>query len=180
MTVHYTDDLIPRLEYILGVPHGFFESLDRDDETDWAFVIKLHALVEAAISYLLTESLNRLELRDIFSRLDMSNKSTGKAAFVKALDLLGEDERRFISSLSELRNTLVHDVRNVNFDLTAYVHEMNQKNQDAFLKRFNLLSTEVTDDVRNLFRFDPRQALWYAGMAFLGIIYLKLRPNAIH
>lgn len=180
MTAHYIGDLIPKLERILNVPHGFFESLDRDDETDWAFVIKLHALVEAAISHLLTESLNRHELHDILSRLDMSNKSTGKAAFVKALGLLGEDERRFISSLSELRNTLVHDVRNVNFDLTAYVHEMDQKNQDAFLKRFNLLSIEVTDDVRNLFHFDPRQALWFTGMAFLGIVYLNLRPNVIH
>jgi hypothetical protein len=75
---------------------------------------------------------------------------------------------------------LVHDVRNVNFDLAAHVHEMNQKEQDAFLKKFNLLSTEVTEDVRNLFRVDPRQALWYAGMSFLGIVYLKLRPSAIH
>lgn len=180
MTNQYLGDLIPHLERKLGVPQGFFESLDRDDETDWAFVIKLHALVEAAISHLLTESLNRPELHDIFSRLDMSNKSTGKAAFVEALGLMGKDERRFINSLSELRNTLVHDVRNVGFDLSEYVAGMNQKDQDAFLKKFNLLSTEVTDDVRNLFRFDPRQALWYAGMAFLGFVYLNMKPNELH
>ena len=57
---------------------------------------------------------------------------------------------------------------------------MSQKEQDTFLKNFNLLSTEVTNDVRNLFRFDPRQALWYAAMAFLGIVYLKLRPDVVH
>jgi hypothetical protein len=110
----------------------------------------------------------------------MSNKTTGKAAFVKALGLLEEPERRFISSLSELRNDLVHDVRNANFDLTNHVEEMNQKDQGAFLKQFNLLSTEVTDDIRNLFRFDPRQAIWHSAMAFLVIVYLKLRPDVLH
>jgi len=180
MTSNYLGDLIPRLERMLGVPDGFFDSLDNDDETDWAFVIKLHALVEAAISHLLAEALGSPELHDIFSRLDMSNKSTGKAAFVKALGLMGEAERRFISSLSEMRNTLVHDVRNVSFDLAKYVEDMDKIEQNAFLKKFNLISTEVNDDVRTLFRFDPRQALWYAGMAFLGIVYLKMRPNAIH
>lgn len=171
---------MPLLEQKLGLQSGFFESLDGEDENDWSFVIKVHALIEAAVSHLLTEHLQRPELDDLFSRLDMSNKGTGKAAFVKALGLLEEPERRFISSLSELRNRLVHDVRNVNFDLASHVEEMSQKEQDTFLKNFNLLSTEVTNDVRNLFRFDPRQALWYAAMAFLGIVYLKLRPDVVH
>ena len=85
-----------------------------------------------------------------------------------------------MSSLSELRNKLVHDVRNVNFDFLQYVERMNKDQQAAFLNNFNLLSTEITDDVRNLFRHDPRQALWYSGMAILGIVYLKTRRGALH
>ncbi|MDD5385455.1 MAG: hypothetical protein PHG89_11330 [Gallionella sp.] len=179
MQKHSLADLVPLLERKLDVQPGFFESLDGEGESDWSFIIKVHALVEAAVSHLLTENLEREELGDLFSRLDMSNKVTGKAAFIKALGLLEEPERRFISSLSELRNRLVHDVRNVNFDLANHVKEMDAKEQDLFLKNFNLLSTEVTNDVRNLFRFDPRQALWYAAMAFLGIVYLKLRTNVV-
>ena len=110
----------------------------------------------------------------------MSNKSTGKAAFVNALELLEKPERRFISSLSELRNKLVHDVRNVNFNLAEYVERMEKKQQEDFLGNFNILSTEVTDETRDLFRLDPRQALWYASMAFLGLVYLKLRPSTYH
>ena len=180
MTTHSLADLVPALEQKLGVEPGFFASLDGDDESDWSFVIKTHALIEAAISYLLTEHLKRPELAGMFSRLDMSNEATGKVAFATALGLLERPERRFIVSFSELRNMLVHDVRNVNFDLVSYVQGMNQKDQDIFLKKFNLLSSEVTDEVRNLFRLDPRQALWYASMAFLGIVYLKLRPDVLH
>ena len=85
-----------------------------------------------------------------------------------------------MSALSELRNKLVHDVRRINFDLLQHVEDMSKDQQDAFLKNFNLLSTEITDDVRNLFRHDPRQALWYSGMAFLGLVYLRIRPTALH
>lgn len=180
MTSQHLDDLVPHLEAKLGVKQGFFDSLGDENENDWSFVIKLHALVEAAVSHLLTEQLCRPELSDLFARLDISNKTTGKAAFVESLALLGKAERRFISSLSELRNTLVHDVRKVNFDFLKYVEDMNKDQKDTFLKSFNLLSTEITDDVRNLFRHDPRQALWYSGMAFLGIVYLKSKPVALH
>lgn len=166
-------ELVPLLEAKLGLEPGFFDSLDSDDENDWSFVIKAHALVEAAVSHLLTQTIKRPELGDLFSRLDMSNKATGKAAFVKALGLLGEEQRRFVSALSELRNRLVHDVRNVNFDLLEHVDSLNPKERETFLKNFNIISTEVTDDVRNLFRFDPRQVLWYSTMAFLGIVYLR-------
>ena len=109
----------------------------------------------------------------------MSNKATGKAAFIKAMGLLGEHERRFISALSELRNRLVHDVRNVNFDLLAYVESLSKKEQDIFLRNFNIISTDVNSDIRNLFRFDPRQALWYSTMAFLGLVYLKAKPDVM-
>ena len=180
MVSHLLGDLVPLLEAKLGIKPGFFESLDDEDENDWSFVIKLHSLIEASVSHLLTEQLRRPELSELFSRLDISNKKTGKAAFVEALALLDKPERRFMSSLSELRNKLVHDVRNVTFDFVQYVENMNTDQQATFLKDFNLLSTEITDDVRNLFRHDPQQALWYSGMAFLGIVYLKSRPVALH
>lgn len=170
-------ELVPLLEANLGLAQGFFESLDSHDENDWSFVIKAHALAEAAVSHLLAEAIGRPELADIFSRLDMSNKTTGKAAFVKALGLLDEAERRFISAFSELRNRLVHDVRNVSFDLLEHVESLSVKDRETFLKNFNIISTEVTDDVRNMFRLDPRQALWYSVMAFLGVVYLKTHPK---
>ena len=177
MSSQTIDEIIVLIEKKLGLKLGFFEALDDENENDWSFVIKLHALAEAAISYLLTENLGRPELADIFARLDMSNKATGKAAFVKALGLLDEPERRFVSALSELRNKLVHGVQNVDFDLAQHVEQMKPRDRDGFLNNFNLVSTEVTDDVRDLFRHDPRQALWYSSMAFLAAVYLGLNTG---
>ena len=127
---------------------------------------------------MLTQALSKPELADIFSRLDMSGKATGKAAFVKALGLLDEPERRFISALSELRNRLVHDVRNASFEFHAHVESLSAKEFDTFFRNFNIISTSTTDDVKNLFRFDPRQALWYSIMALLGVVYLKTQLRA--
>ena len=162
---------IPKLEAKLGIEQGFFEKLTEED--DWAVIIKMHALIEAAISELLSKKLSNEGLKDIFSMLELSNKKTGKMAFINALGLLGEAERRYISSLSEMRNKLVHDIKNVNFQLHEEVEKMDAEQFKLFIKKFNTLATELDDNIRNLFRNDPIQALWYGGMAVLGIIYLK-------
>lgn len=182
MTTHSTNlaELVPILEERIGVAPGFFDRLDTEDDSDWAFVIKLHALIEAAISHLLTTELRRAELEKVFSRLDISNKHTGKAAFVEALELLDKPARTFIHSLSALRNSLVHDVKNVDFELDAYVSAMNEQKKKQFVADFNLISLEVSNEIRKLFLIDPRQALWYSGMAFLGLVYLRIRPTIAH
>jgi len=182
MTTYSTNlaELVPLLEERIGVTPGFFDRLDTEDDSDWAFVIKLHALIEAAISHLLATELRRQQLEKVFSRLDISNKHTGKAAFVEALELLDKPARTFMHSLSTLRNSLVHDVKNVDFELDTHVADMNEQKKKQFIADFNLISTEVTNDVRQLFLVDPRQALWYSGMAFLGLVYLKIRPTIAH
>jgi len=162
---------IPKLESKLGIEKGFFDNLA--EESDWAFIIKMHALIEAATSDLLTSYLKYEALNDTFSYMELSNKKSGKMAFVKALGLLGDAERRFISSLSELRNKLVHNISNVNYHLHVEVENMDTNQLNQFIKKFNTLSTELDDNVRNLFRHDPIQALWYGGMSVLGLIYLK-------
>lgn len=164
-------DQIPKLEAKLGIEIGFFNKLS--DEEDWALIIKLHALIESAVSELLTEAFNKASLKDTFSMMELSNKRTGKMAFMTALRLLGDAERRYISSLSELRNKLVHNIQNVNYQLHEEVEKMDKQQFQQFIHKFNTLATELDDNIRNLFRHDPGQAIWYGGMAVLGMIYLK-------
>jgi len=102
----------------LDLPEGFCGKLIEED--DWSFVLKLQALLESAVSDLLTRSLQRSELTDIFAKLPMSSEATGKIAFVKALNLLPNGHVEFIKALSKIRNDVVHSVRNVSFDLVDH------------------------------------------------------------
>jgi hypothetical protein len=125
MDVESLEDSLGRLERDCDLPNGFCLTLL--NESDWSFVIKLHALLETAVSQLLVNALARKELADVFASLEMSNTKTGKLAFVKALDLLPKAHLDFIRALSELRNQLAHQVKNVGFNITEHFSEEREK-----------------------------------------------------
>src|SRR6218665_1056414 len=86
---------ILKLETKIGVRENFFRDLLGGD--DWSFVIKLHALFEAACTHLLLFHFKEPELTEVFSRLELSNKATGKIAFLGKLKLLGKNNRRLVA-----------------------------------------------------------------------------------
>ncbi len=122
------------LEIALSLKQGFFETLLSED--DWSFVIKLHALVEAASAYLLTKALGDSRLEPFVSRIEMSNNRTGKLAIIKALDLVDSDSRRFIQKLSELRNRFVHDVSKAAATLDDYFESLDKNDAKECEKAF--------------------------------------------
>lgn len=174
------DKGILELESKVGVPPNFFRNLHEAD--DWSFVIKLHALFEAACTHLLLFHFKEPELTDVFSRLELSNKTTGKIAFLGKVGLLNKDNRRFISTLSELRNSLVHDVRNAEFSLSSTVASLDAaeiKNLavafspfESFVRKFpydskmklgfdaNLQTQAAIDNVIGRFKVDPKFHIW--------------------
>lgn len=145
---------ILELESKVGVPENFFRSLTQAD--DWSFVIKLHALFEAACTHLLLFPFKEPNLSEVFSRLELSNKTTGKIAFLTNLGLLSKENRRFISSLSELRNSLVHDVRNAEFSLKAMVESLDASEVKNLAVSFSPYETHI-----RRFPYDPKMKLGY-------------------
>lgn len=139
-------DLIQMLEEKVGLQSGFLVKLYEED--DWSFVIKLHALMEAACTHLIMAHLEKPELVDVIGRLELSGKTIGKTVILRKLHLLGEYDRRFISSLSELRNKLVHDIRFSNFTLLKYIQSLDPKSIKNFTESFapqELLDREVSN-----------------------------------
>lgn len=126
--------MIKDLEKDIGVPQDFFEGLLKED--DWSFVIKLHALFEAAVNHLLIEVLDGPELRSVISRLALNNPSTGRLAYLKNMKLLDSHSLRFLQRLSELRNRFVHDVGNVDVDLNQFFSGLDSKSQQRFYNGF--------------------------------------------
>jgi hypothetical protein len=115
-----------QLEVELSLSSGFLEALK--DEDDWSFVIKAHALIEAAVTHALVVRTGLENSAEFFSYLELSASETGKLALAKSIDLLDEDERRFVRALSELRNKFVHDVKNVQMTLMKYIASVSNKN----------------------------------------------------
>lgn len=164
------------IEKALGLQPGFLENLHSQD--DWSFIVKAHALVEAAISHLLCRALGRDELADVFANMELSGKTSGKIAFVKALSLLEEPDRRFINSLSELRNHLVHNVLKVQFDLQQYTGTMPPDQFASFAKKFNSFSNGERVEYQGkslppeeVFRQDAKTGILWSTMVTVAIIY---------
>jgi hypothetical protein len=128
------EEAIRNIEERIGVRTGFFDELAKED--DWSFVIKAHALLESACAEILALRTGTPQTLDIFSRTELSSKSTGKVAFLKAFDLLNDRERRFISAFSEIRNSLVHNIRNTSFNLQLYVTALDKNQRKIFVENF--------------------------------------------
>jgi hypothetical protein len=170
-------DYLEAFEKELRLPRGFVKCLL--DEDDWSFVIKLHALFEAALTHAIVHKLGVEALRDVFAQTELSDRKTGKVAFARALELLDKKERRFISELSELRNTLVHDIESVGFKYSKYVEGLDDQQRQAFVEafafsheeKFTIAGREVA---RDRFALDnPKIVTWQTGIWLLQRIYVE-------
>lgn len=170
----------------LGVARSFFDDLLTKGD-DWTFVIKIHALVEAALTHLLIAELERPELTEVIAKLETSNNRTGKVAFIKSLKLLDDNHQRFVRALSELRNGLVHDVRNTSFSFSTQVSSLGDGQardirrkaekcveyaSNYFKESFDLGGQRATRE--QFARENPRLVIYLATFFTLGNIYHEL------
>jgi hypothetical protein len=154
---------------MLGIRSGLLTELMTDGD-DWSFVIKSHAVIEGAVTHLIVATIRQPQVHDVFARLELSNEATGKLAVAKKLDLLPKPHRRFIRALSELRNQLAHDVRNVDFSFSSYLAQMDAGQRKTFDTAFGGIFSESEgaksdphDAKRHLFwkwAANPRFLVW--------------------
>jgi hypothetical protein len=145
------------LQRELGIAQDFFDRLLAED--DWSFIVKTHAVIEAAISQLLTEVVGRKELQDVFAKMPVREK----LAFARAAGALDSADRKFIERLSELRNTCVHDVRMVGFSLLSHFEELDREKLKAW-------ASSLRVDPRQDLRLRPKGFIWYRALTTLARI----------
>ena len=169
----------------VGLPDTFLFTLLNED--DWSFLIKAHAFVEAILTRLLTTALGHEALADSIARLDTSGRHTSKCAFAAATGLLSRPAILFIEKLSELRNDVVHDVRNVGFSLPAWYASLDKNQRESFIQRMAYFATvapsgaQPTESVardmaRGLVQTSPKHALWF-NLSFF-CLAMHFRTNA--
>jgi len=167
-------DQLSVIEQQLRLPDRFFRNIRAED--DWSFIIKIHALFEAAVSDQVCEKLNRPELKDVMSCLELSDSRRGKVAFADALGMLGDGtvarrHRGFIRHLSELRNKLAHDPRNVNFDLREDIDQLCQTDKRRLFVRCDTFSGNDDLIFERVFLVDPKTIIWWSAVATIAQIY---------
>jgi len=178
---------INELEKELNLPEGFYNKLSEDD--DWSFIIKLHSLIEAAVTHTLVIALGDNRLEGIIAALQLGHKKTGKLAFVVALDLLHELSVKLIIKLSELRNGLVHKISNVQFSLEEYVGNLNASQLNEFVEIFGFgFPNSFIDSYgksigkkmsrQDFFKAEPKINIWVTAMHCLDTLYLQ-KENAL-
>ncbi len=162
----------------LGLPPDFEMKLLKDD--DWSLVIKLHAPLEAALTNALVAHVGEESTRELFARMNVGGGS-GKLAFAKALKFADATEIRFVQALSELRNRLVHNVRNVNFRLKEHIKNLPVRDRRTFVRDLfysyvlDERSTVSVDNAVQQVLARPKQALLQTGLQTIAIFYLQLR-----
>ncbi|CAI8768776.1 hypothetical protein [Pseudomonas serboccidentalis] len=101
------------------------------NDDDWSLIIKLHALLESAISQLLVSKIDT-SIQAVIERLPLSDNSIGKGRMALEMGLISESQYRFLRKFSELRNNLVHKVDNVGFNLKSYVDALDQNQRKVW------------------------------------------------
>ncbi|MGH9929504.1 MAG: hypothetical protein ACREA9_09770, partial [Pyrinomonadaceae bacterium] len=76
-------------------------------------------------------------------------------------DLLPDFIRRYLSKLSELRNSVVHNVNQVGFKLPDYVRGLNKEQFEAFMKSVESIDYDEVDFGKN----NERRVEWVAKWA---------------
>jgi hypothetical protein len=165
------EDAIKNVESRLGVATGFFDLLENED--DWSFVIKSHALIETSCSELLTIYFRKPSLENIFSRLELGEKYTGKIAFLSCLELLNTNERKYIQELSSLRNKLVHSSKNLNFKFSEHVEGMDANQKNTFVNAFSV-GAEITPQLKSQILKNPKHTIWQNLKYLIAIISLQI------
>jgi hypothetical protein len=151
-----------------GISRELMESLQQDN--DWAFIIKMHGVMEAGLNHLIRSKLTEPELASVIAHLETNNDKRGKLAFVKAYGLLSTHGISFVRVMSDLRNRAVHDVKNFNLNLDKYVDSFNQTQRtnwiNAMLWWAGAELEKLDNNIRDLAIILPRESI-YDGCMFM-------------
>jgi hypothetical protein len=173
--------IIAEVETQIGLSPGFLNGLWH--ESDWALVIKLHALIEAVVVHAIVERLGEPKLVDNFARLSLGGRN-GKRSFARSLGVLTQFQDKFIEELSRLRNRMAHDPRDASLTLDQYVASLSDPDRTQFAQALlNVIAGEkVTKGIdlggelltpEEITTHSPRVPLWLAAMMFIIGIYFE-------
>lgn len=118
-------------------------------------------------------------LDKVYALLDTSDTKKGKLAFAREMGLLGDNYRRYVVSLSQVRNKFIHDVRNVGSTLETYMASLDANQISAFVRDVSLgydRNMEVSGKqvpLQQFVRENLKYGFWLGALDLLSDIYIQ-------
>lgn len=115
-------ELFASLEKRIGIPYGFFWSL-RKEQDDWAYIVKLAVICEAAVTHALVMHVKNNDLLEHFSDLPQARR----LELAKHLGIVSDADRLTLGAIAGVRNSFAHRVENLGGSLEAFFHSRTQE-----------------------------------------------------
>ena len=169
-----------RMEVHLDLPEGFLLELLKGAD-DWTFILRLHALVESALEYLIVASLERPELDGWVIRHNIGGR-TGKLALASALGVVDDADRGMVEGLADIRNRFAHRVQMTATTLGDYWAELPVPERTKLARWIvrahgYAISAALDDAAASAWQAAPRLVLWVACRALIEHAY-EVRRSA--
>ena len=171
-----------RMEVHLDLPEGFILELLKGAD-DWTFILRLHALVESALEYLIVANLARPELDTWVIRHNIGGR-TGKLALASALGVVDDADRGMVEGLADIRNRFAHRVQMTATTFGDYWAELPVSERTKLtrwiVRAYGYATSGPLDEAAaNAWQTSPRLVLWVACRALIERAY-EVRRSARH
>jgi len=169
-----------RMEIHLGLPDGFILDLLKKGD-DWTFILRLHALVETSLDYLIVAKLDYPSLHHWISRHNIAGR-TGKKTLALLIQAIDDNDGAMVEGLSDLRNQFAHGIRLMGVRLSEYIDRIDNGERIKVLRwilksQGQRSSTELEALALDAWRKSPRLVLWMACSALIENAY-RVRRTA--
>ena len=134
------EEVIGELSAELGLRPGFYESL-LQEQYDWAFLVQLQAVVEAAVAEALCKALNEGRAFQHISRLNFDGRA-GKLGLAQALGILDSGSINALRALSACRNSFAHRSANIATTLEVFSESLDAKSKLALIRKMGFIEAD--------------------------------------
>ncbi|WP_040508528.1 hypothetical protein [Leptospira wolffii] len=132
-----------------------FNKIIKDD--DWSFIIKSQAVLESSVLNLLIAKSGDQKFEKYFNRLSLN----AKVELLKDLDLCSNSIKRYIQSISQLRNRLAHDPEEISFSFKKLIKNMSPSDKKNFINSFNINNENpLSEEFKKLILSKTKSAIY--------------------
>nr|WP_315237690.1 hypothetical protein [uncultured Albidiferax sp.] len=135
--------LYSSLEHRLSIPNGFIDQLSSETD-DWAYIVKLSVLCEAAVTHALVakvgDDANRAAWHDHFCNLGNNRR----LELAHKLSIIPKSVKETLDAIVQFRNSFAHEVSNLGGSLSEFFNRCSPERKRELASK--LLGIKHTND----------------------------------